>query len=168
MIIAHNQILWAHWLQTKPHNSKVCALLYKESSSSYDQIKDFGLGSKCCACLMYTTFLCYSWLYTSVCLVVSLEWGIQGLYIIMVSFDLRCENNTYISCNIGTSDYNILLVLTKLIVCIHLLRYLNIWILKSGIAAAIIDKKSFAWIYSMKIWVTPSHNKAPTLLHMFI
>ena len=46
--------------------------------------------------LMCTTFLCYIRVYTGVHLVVSLEWGIHGLCILMNSFDLRCEDVTYI------------------------------------------------------------------------
>ena len=45
---------------------------------------------------MCTTFLCYTWMYTSVQLVVSLEWDIHDLCVLMVSHNLRCESITFI------------------------------------------------------------------------
>ena len=66
--------------EVRTHNSK--AQPYKDQRSSYHQIKDFGLGSKYCACLMCTTFLNYIWMHTGVHVVVSLEWGIHDLCIL--------------------------------------------------------------------------------------
>ena len=42
-------------------------------------------------CLMCITFPYYIWMYTGVHLVISLEWGIHDLCILM-GFDLRCES----------------------------------------------------------------------------
>ena len=45
--------------------------------------------------MLCTIFPGYIWMYTSVHLVVSLEWGIHDLCILCGSFDLQCKSVTY-------------------------------------------------------------------------
>ena len=47
-------------------------------------MKDLGLGSKCCAYFDVNNFPCYTWIYTNVCLIVSLELGVHDFCILIV------------------------------------------------------------------------------------
>ena len=71
------------------HNSKVYALLHKEPSSSYEQIKGFEPKQECSASLMCTYTAQLSHITSN--LVVSLEWAVLDLCNLISSFDLRCE-----------------------------------------------------------------------------
>ena len=66
-------------MKTKSHNSKFRLYYIKSQVEVRTISKELGLGSKCCACLMCTTFLYNIWMYTGMHLVLSLEWGIHGL-----------------------------------------------------------------------------------------
>ena len=73
--------------------------IYIAKYRSCDQIKEFGVDQSV-VCLFdvhhFPMLHVHLNVYSCTCihLVVSLEWGIHGLCILMNSFDLRCENVT--------------------------------------------------------------------------
>ena len=71
-IKCNNLLYHISWIKTP---TIVRFRLYYPSSNHQSKTWDLDQ-SVCGACLMFTTFPCYIWMYTSVHLVVSLEWGI--------------------------------------------------------------------------------------------
>ena len=84
------------WINIKLSPTIKGFVLYYTSShkAATTKSKTLDFRSNCCASLMFTVFPGYICVYTSVHLVVSLEWGIHGLCILLGSFGLTCESVT--------------------------------------------------------------------------